>query len=157
MPTMTQRIRSGWNAFIGRDPTNEFRYEPEDQLGYGYGTRPDRARFTRGNQRSIVAAIYNRIAVDVASIHFEHARLDDNGRFKEGVTSGLNNCINVSANLDQTGKAFIRDMVESTAGKAHCPENQQRGQQNGRNHQNQSFQNIVNHVLRSFFHSRWNY
>ena len=113
MPTMTQRIRSGWNAFIGRDPTNEFRYEPEDQLGYGYGTRPDRARFTRGNQRSIVAAIYNRIAVDVASIHFEHARLDDNGRFKEGVTSGLNNCINVSANLDQTGKAFIRDMVES--------------------------------------------
>lgn len=110
---MTQRIRSGWNAFIGRDPTDVFKFLPEDQIGYGYGTRPDRIRYTKGNQRSIVASVYNRIAVDVASIHFEHARLDENGRFKEAIDSGLNECINTSANLDQTGKALIQDLVES--------------------------------------------
>ena len=115
MPTMTQRIRSGWNAFIGRDPTDEFQM-PKDLIGYGtygYGTRPDRMRYTGGNQRSIVASVYNRISVDVASIHIEHAKLDDNGHFKESISSGLNNCINVSANMDQTGRAFIQDIVES--------------------------------------------
>lgn len=112
MPTITQRIRSGWNAFIGRDPTEEFKIA-QDLGSYGYGVRPDRMRYTGGNQRSIVASVYNRISVDVASIHMEHAQLDDNGRFKEPVKSGLNNCINVSANVDQTGKAFIQDIVES--------------------------------------------
>lgn len=112
MPTMTQRIRSGWNAFIGRDPTEDFKIA-QDLGSYGYGVRPDRMRYTGGNQRSIVASVYNRISVDVASIHMEHAQLDDNGRFKEPVKSGLNNCINVSANVDQTGKAFIQDIVES--------------------------------------------
>lgn len=112
MPTITQRIRSGWNAFIGRDPTEEFKIA-QDLGSYGYGVRPDRMRYTGGNQRSIVASVYNRISVDVASIHMEHAQLDDNGRFKEPVKSGLNNCINVSANIDQTGKAFIQDIVES--------------------------------------------
>ena len=111
MPTITQRIRSGWNAFIGRDPTmvaNMF-----NEYDYGYGTRPDRKRYSGGNQRSIVASVYNRISVDVASVRFEHARLDENNHFKESVRSGLNDCINVSANVDQTGRAFIQDIVES--------------------------------------------
>jgi len=114
MPTLTQRIRSGWNAFIGRDPTKEFQYT-QDLIygGYGYGVRPDRMRYTGGNQRSIVASVYNRISVDVASINFEHAKLDENGHFKESMKSGLNECMNVSANIDQTGRAFLQDIVES--------------------------------------------
>ena len=113
MPTITQRIRSGWNAFIGRDPTDEFRMIAQDYSSYGYGRRPDRMRFTGNNQRSIVASVYNRISVDVASIHMEHAKLDENGRYKTNADSGLNECINISANTDQTGKAFIQDVVES--------------------------------------------
>lgn len=114
MPTIAQRIRSGWNAFIGRDPTKEFQLTKDYTYGgYGYGVRPDRMRYTGGNQRSIVASVYNRISVDVASINFEHARLDDNGHFKESMPSGLNECINVSANIDQTGRAFLQDIVES--------------------------------------------
>lgn len=114
MPTITQRIRSGWNAFIGRDPTKEFQYTPQELgYGYGYGIRPDRIRYAGGNQRSIVASVYNRIAVDVSEVHIEHAKLDDNNHFKEGVKSGLNECINVSANIDQSGRSFIQDIVES--------------------------------------------
>ena len=114
MPTIAQRIRSGWNAFIGRDPTKEFQFTKDYTYGgYGYGVRPDRMRYTGGNQRSIVASVYNRISVDVASINFEHARLDDNGHFKESMSSGLNECMNVSANIDQTGRAFLQDIVES--------------------------------------------
>lgn len=114
MPTLTQRIRSGWNAFIGRDPTKEFKLTQDYTWGgYGYGVRPDRMRYTGGNQRSIVASVYNRISVDVASINFEHAKLDENGHFKESMKSGLNECMNVSANIDQTGRAFLQDIVES--------------------------------------------
>lgn len=114
MPTITQRIRSGWNAFIGRDPTQEIKLTQSDFFGgYGYGSRPDRVRYTGGNQRSIVAAVYNRISVDVASITMEHARLDENGHYTETVYSGLNECLNVSANKDQTGAAFRQDIVES--------------------------------------------
>lgn len=114
MPTITQRIRSGWNAFIGRDPTKEFQFNQNEFVyGMGYGQRPDRVRYSGGNLRSIVASVYNRIAVDVASINFEHAKLDENRHFKESVTSGLNECINVEANKDQTGQAFLQDIVES--------------------------------------------
>ena len=81
--------------------------------GFGYSSRPDRVRYTKGNQRSIVASIYNRISVDVASIKIEHAKLDKDGRYKERLSSGLNDCINVSANVDQTGRALIQDIVES--------------------------------------------
>ena len=109
MPTITQRIRSGWNAFIGRDPTVT---QLTQEFG-SYGIRPGRMRYTGGNQRSIVASVYNRISVDVASIHIEHVRLDDNGHFKDSIDSGLNKCINVSANVDQTGRALIQDIVES--------------------------------------------
>lgn len=111
MPTITQRLRSGWNAFIGRDPTT-MNFNIAQEYG-GYGTRPGRMRYTGNNQRSIVASIYNKISVDVASINIEHVRLDDNGHFKESIDSGLNNCLNVSANIDQTGRAFIQDIVES--------------------------------------------
>ena len=113
MATMTQRIRSGWNAFIGRDPTTTAIPLSEQMSGFGYSTRPDRVRYTKGNQRSIVASIYNRISVDVASIKIEHAKLDKDGRYKERLSSGLNDCINVSANVDQTGRALIQDIVES--------------------------------------------
>ena len=112
MPTITQRIRSGWNAFIGRDPTKEFNFG--NDIGYAYGgMRPDRARYTSGNLRSIVASVYNRIAVDVSAIQIEHARVDDNGHFVDTIESGLNECLKVSANIDQTGTAFIQDIVES--------------------------------------------
>lgn len=113
MPTMTQRIRSGWNAFISRDPTSTSIPLSEEMSGFGYSSRPDRVRYTKGNQRSIVASIYNRISVDVASIKIEHAKLDKDGRYKERLSSGLNDCINVSANVDQTGRALIQDIVES--------------------------------------------
>ena len=113
MATMTQRIRSGWNAFIGRDPTTTSIPLSEEMSGFGYSSRPDRVRYTKGNQRSIVASIYNRISVDVASIKIEHAKLDKDGRYKESFSSGLNDCINVSANVDQTGRALIQDIVES--------------------------------------------
>ena len=110
---MTQRIRSGWNAFIGRDPTSTSIPLSEEMSGFGYSSRPDRVRYTKGNQRSIVASIYKRISVDVASIKIEHAKLDKDGRYKERLSSGLNDCINVSANVDQTGRALIQDIVES--------------------------------------------
>lgn len=110
MPSIMQRFRSGWNAFLGRDPTLQF--SPGD-MGYGYSFRPDRIRYTRGNYRSVVAAVYNRIAVDVAAIHFEHAKLDKDGFYEKSIDSGLNNCLNVEANVDQSGEAFILDIVES--------------------------------------------
>lgn len=113
MATITQRIRSGWNAFISRDPTSTSIPLSEEMSGFGYSSRPDRVRYTKGNQRSIVASIYNRISVDVASIKIEHAKLDKDGRYKERLSSGLNDCINVSANVDQTGRALIQDIVES--------------------------------------------
>lgn len=113
MATMAQRIRSGWNAFISRDPTSTSIPLSEEMSGFGYSSRPDRVRYTKGNQRSIVASIYNRISVDVASIKIEHAKLDKDGRYKERLSSGLNDCINVSANVDQTGRALIQDIVES--------------------------------------------
>ena len=102
-------IQKGWNAFIGRDPTKHLR----EDYGPSFGYRPDRLRLTRGNERSIVSAVYNRIAIDVASITVEHAQLDDNGRYKQIIASGLNTCLNFSANLDQTGRALFMDIVMS--------------------------------------------
>lgn len=102
------RLQHGWNAFMNRDPTN-YRYD----YGASYASRPDRMRFTRGNERSIVTAVYNRIALDVAAINIQHCRLDENGRFISTVDSKLNNCLNLEANIDQTGKSFIQDVVMS--------------------------------------------
>lgn len=103
------RLQHGWNAFIGRDPT----YMPNEDFGAAYSYRPDRVRFSRGNERSIVTAIYNRIAMDVASIQIEHVKLDENDRFSKVIDSPLNECLNLEANLDQTGRAFIQDVVMS--------------------------------------------
>ena len=102
------RLQHGWNAFTNnRDPTLEY------NTGPGYYYRPDRPRFTRGNERSIVTSVYNRIALDVSAISIQHVRLDDNGRFSSVIESGLNNCLTLDANMDQTGRAFIQDVVMS--------------------------------------------
>lgn len=106
---LLERIKHGWNAFINnRDPTLQY-YDP----GMGYSNRPDRVRFTKGNERSIANAIYNRIAMDAAAIDLRHVKLDDNGRFLEEYPSGLNNCLSIEANIDQTGRAFMQDAVAS--------------------------------------------
>ena len=105
---ISDRLQHAWNAFMNRDPT----YNYQD-LGNSYSIRPDRPRFTRGNERSIVTSVYNRIALDVSAISIQHVRLDDNGRFKEQMNTSLNSCLTLSANTDQTGRAFIQDIVMS--------------------------------------------
>ena len=105
---ISDRLQHAWNAFMNRDPT----YNYQD-LGNSYSIRPDRPRFTRGNERSIVTSVYNRIALDVSAISIQHVRLDDNGRFKEQMNTSLNSCLTLSANTDQTGRAFIQDAVMS--------------------------------------------
>ena len=95
---LVTRIKRGWNAFRNRDPTRDY-YD----YGSSYYYRPDRPIFTRGNERSIATSVYNRIALDVSAIAIQHVRLDDNGRFSSIIESGLNNCLNLDANLDQTG------------------------------------------------------
>ncbi len=102
------RMKHAWNAFFNRDPTVYYR-----NIGSGYSYRPDRPRFSRGNERSIVTSVYNRIALDCASINIQHVRLDESERFVERVASKLNNCLTLSANTDQTGRAFIQDVVLS--------------------------------------------
>ena len=103
------RLKHAWNAFIGsnRDPTG---YQ---DVGFGYSYRPDRLRLSRGNERSMITAIINRIAIDAASIEIKHALLDGNGRYLEDVDSGLNNCLNLEANIDQSGRAFRQDVFMS--------------------------------------------
>lgn len=105
----TDRLQHAWNAFTNtRDPTPHYGYG-----GYSYGIRPDRPRFTRGNEKTIVTAIYSRIALDVAAVNIRHVKLDDSGRFNDYVNSGLDNCLTLGANIDQTGRAFIQDVVMS--------------------------------------------
>lgn len=100
-------LQHGWNAFMGRDPSYP------TQSGPGYSHRPDRSRFTRGNERTIVTSIFNKIALDVSNIDIIHCKTDENGCYVETVNSGLNNCLNLEANIDQTGRAFIQDVVQS--------------------------------------------
>ena len=107
--TISSRLKHAWNAFINnRDPTASFR-----DIGGGYSYRPDRPRLTRGNERSIVTSVYNRIALDVAAIDIQHCKLDENGRLLEEMDSKLNQCLTLEANLDQTSRAFIQDAVMS--------------------------------------------
>lgn len=106
--TIGSRLKHAFNAFMNRDPTH-YSYN----IGTSYSYRPDRPRLTRGNERSIVTSIFNRIALDVAAIDIKHCLLDDNGRFKSVKESGLNTCLNLEANIDQTGRAFIQDIVMS--------------------------------------------
>ena len=102
------RIQRGWNAFRNRDPTQDFR-----DTGMTYYYRPDRPRFTRRNERTIMTSVLNRIALDASAIDIMHVRLDKNGRFLETMDSGLNNCLTLSANADQTGRALKQDIIMS--------------------------------------------
>ena len=105
--TFGSRLKRAWNAFTNRDPPGKSSY------GGGYSYRPDRVRLNRGNDRTILTAIYTRIATDAASITINHVRLDENGRYDETVDSGLNSCLNLSGNKDQTGRALRYDLFLS--------------------------------------------
>lgn len=106
--TISSRFKHAWNAFLNRDPTKGYQ-----NIGVGYSYRPDRFRFTRGNERSIVTSVYNRIALDAAAINIQHVQLDKEGRFLSIIDSDFNNCLSLEANTDQTGRAFIQDIVMS--------------------------------------------
>lgn len=99
------RLKHAWNAFLNRDPPGSRYY------GGGYSYRPDRMRFSRGSERTIINSIYNRIALDAASITINHVRLDENNRFDSIIDSGLNYCLNTEANADQSGRGLIQDIV----------------------------------------------
>ena len=105
--SVRSRIKNAWNAFFNRDPTIRSNY----YASYTY--RPDRPRLTRGNDRSIITTIFNRISLDASSVSILHVKTDEEGRYLETIDDGLNQCLNFSANLDQTGRAFIQDAVLS--------------------------------------------
>lgn len=106
--TFGSRLKHAWDVFRNREPTVDYQ-----NTGPSYSYRPDRPRLTKGNERTIVTSIYNRISIDVASININHCKIDKNGRFTEVIDSSLNKCLNLEANLDQTGRAFIQDVVMS--------------------------------------------
>lgn len=101
------RLKYAWNAFTGNIQMN---YR---DLGMSYPYRADRPRMSRGNERSIVTSVYNRIALDVAALNVQHVRLDENGRFLSVIDDGLNNCLTLEANVDQTARSFVQDVVIS--------------------------------------------
>ncbi len=105
--SLGSKLKHAWNAFFNRSPTDY----PNTGMGYSY--RPDRPRFTRGNERSIITSVYNRIALDVATVDILHVRLDEGNRYVETIESELNRCLTLEANTDQTGRAFIQDVVMS--------------------------------------------
>ena len=107
--SLGSRLKHAWNVFMNRDPTG-MSYQV---LGGGSSSRPDRVRLSRGNERSVVTSVYNRIAIDVAAIGVRHVRQDQNGRFLYEMESSLNHCLTVEANLDQTSRAFYQDLVMS--------------------------------------------
>ena len=104
----SDRLQHAWNAFMNKDPTIMYR-----DVGIGSGYRPDKPRFTRGNERSIVTSVYNRIAIDAANIEIKHVQLDKEGRYETTLKTGLNNCLTMEANIDQSARAFIQDVVMS--------------------------------------------
>lgn len=108
MPDVRTRFQNAWNAFLGRDPTKN-----NNPFLYGSGQRPDRHKLSYVNERSIINNIYNRLSVDAAAVNIEHVKVDENGRYVEKIDSGLQNCLTVEANMDQTGRAFIQDVVMS--------------------------------------------
>lgn len=111
--TLYSRAKRAWNVFIANENKEQDQYSRQYSVASSGGTRPDRPRFSRGNERSIVTAVYNRIALDVAAIGVKHVKLDNNGRFTSVVDSKLNNCLTLSANIDQTSRAFMQDIVIS--------------------------------------------
>lgn len=114
MPSFSERLKNGWNAFFNnRDPTDYIPSVTREVYSGGSSIRPDRIRLTRGNERSFITAILNRLAVDISTIEIRHVRLDENDRYVETIGDELNDIFNSSANLDQTGYAFRLDMVLS--------------------------------------------
>lgn len=107
--TIVSKFKNAWNAFIGRDPTEQY-IRPEGMVS---SFRPDRVRLRYGNERSIITTVYNRISLDVAAVNIVHARVDSNNRYKEPIQDGLNECLTLEANKDQTSRAFIQDVVLS--------------------------------------------
>lgn len=107
--SIIERLQHGWNAFMNKDPTTVRQFN----AGPSYTYRPDRPRVTRGNDRTTINAIINRIAIDAANINIQHVKLDDNNRFTETIDSGLNYCLSVESNIDQTARALIQDIVIS--------------------------------------------
>ena len=114
--SVIDRLKSAWNTFLDVDKRIDY-LEDDGYEQYNViissGNRPDRVRYTRGNEQSIVNAVYNRIAMDVAAITIKHVKLDSSDRYESTIDSGLNRCLNLSANVDQTGRAFIQDAVAS--------------------------------------------
>lgn len=104
------RLKHAWNAFLNRDPTSPYDF---NVIGRSSNTKPDRTRLRYSNERSIIASIYNRIAIDVAALSFQHVRLDQNGRYLETISSNLNECLTVEANIDQTARALMLDAALS--------------------------------------------
>lgn len=102
------RVKNAWNVFIDRNSQYSSPYR-----GISASYRPDRPRFTRGNERSIVTSVYNRLSMDAAAIDIKHVKLDENDRYSETIDSGLNTCFSLSANIDQTGRAFKQDIYMS--------------------------------------------
>lgn len=109
MPSILNRLQSGWNAFLGRDPTGNTRSE---NLGFGSSYRPDKSKYYKINDRSIIQSVICRIGIDASSIDVKHVRVEDD-RYVETIDSRLNSALRVSANLDQTGRAFLQDVVMS--------------------------------------------
>lgn len=106
--SFTTRLQHAWDVFRNREPTYNY-----TDIGASYSYRPDRTRLTKGNERSIVTSIFNRIALDVATIQIRHCKVDENGRFSSNIDSPLNRCLDLEANIDQTGRAFLQDVVMS--------------------------------------------
>ena len=106
MPSLKDRLIHSWNAFMNKDPT---RWD----YGAAYANRPDRIRTTRGNERTLITSVYNRISVDCAAIDIKHVKLDDRDRYMETIQSGLNNCFTLEANIDQQSRNFVQDIVMS--------------------------------------------
>lgn len=109
MASFLSRVKKAWNIFLNRDPTVEYSYD----LGQSFTYRPDRTRLSGRNERSIINSVYNRMSIDVAAIDIKHVRLDEDERYIETIDSGLNNCLTVEANIDQTARAFKQDMALS--------------------------------------------
>lgn len=107
-PTLMTRLKNSWNAFRNRDPTMLYR-EP----GMSYTYRPDRPKFSRGNERTIATSVFNKIAIDVAAVDIRHCRVDKNGRYVEDINSDLNECLTLETNIDQTHRAFRQEAVMS--------------------------------------------
>lgn len=106
--SLFSRAKKAWNVFLNKDPTLDY-----SNYGGSFSYRPDRVRLTRGNERTMVTSVYNRISMDCAAIDIRHVKLDEDGRYLETIDSDLNNCLTVEANLDQTARSFKQDIVLS--------------------------------------------